>query len=358
MSTEEKLVQALRELATGVTDADLRMVRPTRAPRRALVPMRWLAVAGAAVVVVLLALASTAVLHRSGRGTASADKFAGGPTHFIAVDIPTGRPAVYDASNGHKITDVAWPGNEQVTALASQGNGTDFIGAHATGTCSAQLRKITLNPTANGIETTVSPVIATLPGQTVGVAETADGTSIAATLSCGTDAKGVALVDARTGAVRVWTGSVVDGVDNGISISPDGTQVVFVASLSRTGIYVLDTTGPGTDLSAARYVNGQPTDYPVLHLPHFIADGTLIVGAEGQKSGHNDAATYALDSLSTATGKLTVIRVLPARGWEGLTVDPTGRHMLARIGERILRVDDGHISVVVSKNSPVYDLAW
>jgi hypothetical protein len=34
-------------------------------------------------------------------------------------------------------------------------------------------------------------------------------------------------------------------------------------------------------------------------------------------------------------GKLTVIMVLPARGWEGLTVDTTGRHMLARIGERI-----------------------
>jgi hypothetical protein len=235
-STEEDLARALHELAASVTHADLRLGRPTSARRRALVPPRWLAVAGAAAAVVLLALSSTAVLHRPGRVTTSGGEFYGGPTRFVAVDIATGRPAVYDASNGHKLIDVAWPGNEQVTALASQGNGTDFVAAHDTGTCSAQLRRITVNQTPKGIETTVGVVIATLPGQTVGIAETADGTSIAATLSCGTEAKGMALADARTGAVRVWTGAVADEVDRGISISADGTQIAFVASSSHPGI--------------------------------------------------------------------------------------------------------------------------
>jgi len=50
--------------------------------------------------------------------------------------------------------------------------------------------------------------------------------------------------------------------------------------------------------------------------------------------------------------------VLPADQPDAsVAVDPTGRHSLARIGEQILRIDDGRVSVV-SKNTLLFPIVW
>ena len=360
---EEQLSRALTSMASHVTDAQIhRMVLPP--PRRqATAAGRWLAVAGATALVAVLAVVPSIVRHRSDRGvppaTSQVESSPSGPDRFVAVNSATKELGLYDARTGRRLQDVPWPQGGSVTALASSGDGENFVGAANTGACSAELRTIAVSLDATGTAIRVGPVIATLPGQTASIAETADGSSIAATLSCGDGSSSkLAVVDAGTGAVRLWSGAVYDNAANGISISRDGRRLAFLASLPRTGMYVLDISSP-VQLSEARLVPTVVNEYnfPVLHLPRFINDGSLVVGTEGEKHGPNDEATYTLTAISPETGELKVLAVMPARGWTGLAVDPTGRHSLARIGEQILRIDDGRVSVV-SKNTLLFPIVW
>jgi hypothetical protein len=355
-SVEQRLSQALDDMASQVTMDALSPIA-ARTDRRQSSSRRRIVVAGVAAAVVALAVWPTVALRGRHSTTPASGNQSDAPTYFVAVDWASGRPGVYDARTARRVSEIPWPGAGKVTALASRGDGRTFVGAESTADCNSELRDITVSIVATGFETAVSPVLTTLPGRTSSLAASPSG-AVAAALTCA-DNTSLALLDGTPGDKRVFTGSIFDQVDTGIALSANGRQVAFLASAPARGVYVLDTTTAGDGLTGARLVRGIRDGDPPLHLPRFVdSDTALLVGVEGLKSGPDDAATYSLAKLAIGTGQLEPVVVMPARGWEGLAVDVSGRHALAVIGERIVRVDDGRVSMVRPRDAGMYQPAW
>jgi dipeptidyl aminopeptidase/acylaminoacyl peptidase len=357
---EERLRDAAAAQTADLTNETL---RPLTLPNRSRLPRggrggRWAVPAFACVAVAAVVIVAVSLTQALRPAPAPPFTGAGGPPYFVAVDHDTGRAAVHDALTGKAIAAIG-PTSRHYTAVAAARDRRTFFLATTTGKCAGQIYRLRLS--ADGSPTPETQVGGSLPMAADELATTPDGGRLA--LTSDTCNPNLLLVDTRTGTRKSFEAANLGNGPVTPSWSADGHTLVVVATNPDTGAGggladVLQVPASIADIGAhpiLLQVSGDGTaDYGVV-----APDGrSVIVTVQGEKHGPDDAADYTLQRVPlTPSGRGSVIARMPYRGWEDLTADATGDHLLARVGENLVRVDNGKVRLLW-KNTPWIDVAW
>jgi len=383
---EDKVRMALRETGEEIrphTVPSLRL-RGTRRTRLPAIPGRWgtwltplaAAAAVAAVVAASLAISSTFHGHARGTGPATAPRWNGSPIgprsalrkvppYFVALSGPTRsegdyRAVVRSTVTGRTLATVTPPrpyrvftwvsgaADDRTFVLAAQrywyiASGQAGMPAeNRDNTTPTVFFKLTFAPGTHAATLTMLSV----PGpihSLFGMAVSPDGTRLALDLGL----KSVQVVTLATGTVRSWawhgSGNIGNWKPMGqvLSWSADGRYLEFQrwggSSDETMHIRILDTTAPGTSLTAAKVIVAYPYrsgggTYATGN-SFLTPDGTRIVTATTFDPGRRDpAGGYGqITGYSARTGKPVFHedRFSASAGWqEVLWAGPHGNALV------------------------------
>jgi hypothetical protein len=382
---EERLRDAYRAAAQtippeAVGGLDERVVRIGRAAeggraRRVMSGRVLLPVAAAAAVVAASVLVPTfesgllashgSAAPGSGRGPGAAIPSAiprhpsratkgGKPNRTLAV--PPGAPAFFFASDGGPGTTLyvySTATARVVARITPPHPGDTFDGIAATSdplrfvvatghdySCGADLYRLRL--TADGQPAGYTPLpVPRLPEDVISLAATPDAQFLGyAGDECADQGGGqgdIGLVNMGTGAISRWTAPKQEDIGS-LSVSDKGTEIAFAVGPTKlfeaeAGLIATDATG-GTLAQSAQVIVSGTQLRPAGTVPDGAAlspDGHAMYVCGGGVGIGNTPPPATPDPLLTFTGgTLTHTAHLSAAGWCGLSLDPSGRYLLAQ----------------------------
>jgi hypothetical protein len=369
-TVEDKVRMALRQTGEEIaphTVPPLRLRSTRRGGHRPRIPGRWgswltplaAAAAVAAVVAASLAISTTFRGHARGTGPATASRWHGSavgspsalrkvPPYFVALSGPTQaegdyRAVVRSTVTGRTLATVTPPRPYRVfTWVSGAGGDSTFVLAaqrywhigHGQAGLPAEKRdnttptvffRLTFAPATHAATLTRLSV----PGPVhslFGMAVSPDGTRLALDLNL----KSVQVVTLATGTVRSWawhgSGNIGNWKPMGqvFSWSSDGRYLEFQqwgGHLDETmHVRVLDTTAPGTSLTASRVIVGFPSSTLATTNTFLTADGTRVVAATSFYPPHHSGpgGYVQITEYSASTGKPLVHedRFSASIGWQ------------------------------------------
>jgi hypothetical protein len=281
-------------------------------------------------------------------------------------------PAVVaDAFTGKTLATVHPPRGTSFVGAAAAGDDRTFVLAtqkapNAPGTRFYELR---LGPAGRPLPLTLLRVPRMAYADIFAVS--ADGSSLA--IAAGPASNGrIEVVSLATGAVRAWGSS-----DRGSATSlcwagdrllafgwSDASRPARVAR-QRSGLRLLDTAAPGSDLMSSRLIVSQAArfgSYRGLGDPLITPDGSKVFATMVSGEPLNPMAEVV--EFSARTGQ-ALRAVIPPSGESGmghwcgaLWTDPSGQHLLAACGDFLPggqgRVDNGHFTPM-NLHVPIYN---
>jgi len=290
----------------------------------------------------------------------SSGRIAGLPRYFADIVHVSGSVAgagplqIRSATSGKLV--VRQPGYDAL-AIAAYGEGTRLVIAQQAGDrCASRLYRATLSADGGlGRLARFGPVI---HGIVASVAADANASVIGYFAGpCSKSASGgyLAVLNARTGQVRRWTGVAMYGSGGSIatgtalSMSASGRVIVFTGEALGSGgkfigqrVWALRTSASAGPLSARiRTVLRSPSSGPALSAAVLSPDGKIFylctVATKGTVSAHRTATqTAVITARRTSSGARTgtVAKLVAARvTWEGfgcpMALTPNGRFLLA-----------------------------
>jgi hypothetical protein len=310
-------------------------------------------------------------LPAAGAGPAAAPYFV--TLAFGKLDVPA---VVTDAVTGKVLGTVHPPmGGTRFVSAAAAGDDRTFIlaaeGAYPAQSPATRFYELRLGPAGTPQPPSLLPVPAVAYGDRLAVS--ADGSKLA--IATGTASNGhIEVVSLVTGTVRVW-GSSDHGSAASLSwagdrwLAFDWSDASRAAQVARqqSGLRLLDTTAPGTDLMFSRLVVSQSArfgSFRGLTGPLITPDGSKVFATMVSGVPVNPMAEVV--EFSVRTGQ-PLGAVTPAAGESGtgqwcgaLWTDPSGQHLLAACGGLPLggqgRTDNGHFTRV-NLHVPIYNFS-
>jgi hypothetical protein len=295
----------------------------------------------------------------AGAGPAAAPYFV--TLAFGKLDVPA---VVTDAVTGKVLGTVHPPtGGTRFVSAAAAGDDRTFIlaaeGAYPAQSAATRFYELRLGPAGTPRPLSPLPVPAVAYGDKLAVS--ADGSKLA--IATGTASSGhIEVVSLATGTVRVW-GSSDRGSAASLSwadnrwLAFDWSDASRAAQVARqqSGLRLLDTTAPGTDLMSSRLVVSQSArfgSFGGLTGPLITPDGSKVFATMVSGVPANPVAEVV--EFSARTGQ-PLGAVTPPAGESGtgqwcgaLWTDPSGQHLLAACGGIPPggqgRVDNGHFT--------------
>jgi hypothetical protein len=349
-----------------------------RGPRQAAVRtrsgiVRWLAPA-ASVVAVLAVVAGVSVAGAHGPGREPKLAF-GPPTPAAPASLPAGMPryyvtlyqsytdhngivtvaVVHSSATGRALTSVNVPtlavgGTVTGPSISGAADDRTFVIAESgLGTDHNVARFYLLRLAADGRSAQLTRLPISLPGTTEtdgSVALSPDGTRLAiGEIPCqqGRCYTGLRLVTLATGAVRTWTMRPASWLSF-VSWAGDST----VAFLSGRQYRLLNVTGQGGSLLAARAIASPPSAAGVLPEALVTANGSTVIGSTVTNIADGNRVTVIarIIEISALTGKL--LRVLSTQTVRGATPGMQGSAESLDLGCRVLSLAPGGTNVLAS----------
>jgi hypothetical protein len=272
----------------------------------------------------------------------------------LVTDAVTGKVlgTVHPPADGLRFVSAAAAGDDRTFILAAEGG----YPAQSSATRFYELR---LGPGGSPEPLSLLAVPTVAYGDKLAVS--ADGSRLA--IATGTASNGqIEVVSLPAGTVRVWKSS-----DHGSAISlswagdrwlafdwSDASRAAHVAR-QQSGLRLLDTAAPGTDLMSSRLIISQDArfgSFGGLTGPLITADGSRVFATMVSGVPMNPMAEVV--EFSARTGQ-ALGAVTPAAGESGtgqwcgaLWTDPSGQHLLAACGDVPPggqgRIDNGHFT--------------
>jgi hypothetical protein len=293
----------------------------------------------------------------------------GMPRYYVTADH--GRPVaqVRDSATGKILSVVRLPGgiDPKMSQVAAAGNDHTFALALFS---FPQTRFYLMRVAAGGGSARLAPLaIPALPAGAVadGIAVSADGRNLAVSVQFSGGQHGaVEVVSLATGAVRMWTTDRV-GLPWDLSWADGGRELGFFwqdggpaggsRKTSASGLWLLDTTAPGSNLMSGRRILPEFVGSDDVQSAVLAPDGSTVIASVTYIGGSpisRGTVVGGLVELSARTGR--PLRMLLAQhaacsadpgqpGWyitaPGLAAtDATGDHLLVT-GDRFGRLDHG-----------------
>ncbi len=276
---------------------------------------------------------------------------------FQKLDVPA---TVTDAFTGQVLGVVhPPPGGMRFAGVAAAGDDRTFIlaaeGAGSGQSSVTRFYELRLEPGGRPGPLSLLPVLAVAYGDTFAVS--ADGTMLA--IATGTASNGrIEVVSLATGEVRTWKAS---GHGSATSLSWAGDRWLAFdwsdasSAARQSGLRLLDTAAPGTDLMSSRLVVSQAArfgSFRGLIGPLITPDGSKVFTTMVSGEPANPAAEVVEFSARTgqALGAVTPSVAESGMGqWCGaLWTDPSGWHLLVACGgvpQGVQgRIDNGHFT--------------
>jgi hypothetical protein len=364
---EARLRRDLKDLSERAQPGSIRPLRvpPVRRRSRA---VRWLAPVAAVAAVIGVIVGVSVVGPTGGRLPARLKAPGQMPRYYVTAFQVYGSPVVttavvHDSATGAALATVHVPtltdsqGSTGGLSITGAGDDRTFVITEQPGNV---IGFYLLRVATNGRSANLSRLKISLP-RSLAVSDAAlspDGTRLAIDVQdCSAKTcqyTGIRVVTLATGAVTTWT-TRANGSPFNVSWAGN-ERVVFEwqsgartsPRAQRTGYRLLNITGSGRDLMAARAI-GSPRPEPTYYVPQALvtADGNVVVTSTVQNipDGHGRYTVVAkIIELSARTGQLlrvlhtaTVYRATPGNsGTVGqldqncnvLSLGPTGVHVL------------------------------
>jgi hypothetical protein len=390
---QTELAAAFREQADPVSGA---AVDPAGIFRRAVRRRRRrrVAVRAVSVLAVVAVAAGAFVVSRAGRPALSpADQapgllldaavaaapparaaVSGMPRYYVTADH--GRPVaeVHDSATGKTLSVVRLPGgiDPKMSQVAAAGNDHTFVLALFS---FPRTRFYLMRVAAGGRSARLASLaIPSLPAGAVAdaIAVSADGSRLAVSVQFSGGQRGaVEVVSLATGAVRMWT-TGRRGVPGDLSWADSGRGLGFFwqddspgsgsPRTSRSGLWLLNTTAPGSNLMSGRRILPALVGSDDVQSAVLTPDGNTVIASvtyDGVYPVSRGTVVGGLVELSARTGRplWTLLAERAAysadpgeAGWyitsPGLVAaDATGNHLLVS-GDRFGRLDHGRFTAL------------
>jgi hypothetical protein len=325
---EDRLRDAYRAAAETVRPETLTL-RPSLPGRDRRSRSRWLVPLAAAAAVIAVVCAVAVLLPRAtpGPGTGQASRTT--PDYFVALKV-TQHPYMFvvNATTGDPGARISLPFSAtDLDAVATSDGRTFVVAATQPGQCRTALYRFRLS--TNGMPTPITPftTVAGIVPNAWAMAVSGNGQIAYYAPVCGQSPRVavprefLAVVNTVTGQAKRWTFTNPAGrIAAGLSLSADGRIVGY-------GDVVLDTSAaPGSLADHMRFV---PTGGS---LP-----GDLAVAPDGQAAyvvTSRTASDWQLRAFDLATWHTRLVRSFPGTPspLAAITLDPTGRYLLAQSG--------------------------
>jgi hypothetical protein len=310
-------------------------------------------------------------LPAAGAGPAAAPYFV--TLAFQEPDVPA---VVTDAVTGKVLGTVHPPaGGMRFVGAAAAGDDRTFIlaaeGGYPAQSSATRFYELRLGPGGSAEPLSLLPVPAVAYGDKLAVS--ADGSRLA--IAAGTAGDGqVEVVSLPAGTVRVWKSSDHGSAtslswagDRWLAFDWSGASPAAQVARQQSGLRLLDTAAPGTDLMSSRLVVPQDArfgSFGGLAGPLITADGSKVFATMVSGVPMNPMAEVV--EFSARTGQ-AIGAVTPAAGESGtgqwcgaLWTDPSGQHLLAVCGGVPPggqgRIDNGHFTRV-NLHVPTYNFS-
>lgn len=284
----------------------------------------------------------------------------------VATDAVTGKVlgTVHPPADGMRFVSAAAAGDDRTFILAAEGG----YPAQSSATRFYELR---LGPGGSPEPLSLLPVPAVAYGDKLAVS--ADGSRLA--IVTGTASNGqVEVVSLPAGTVRVWKSSDHGSAtslswagDRWLAFDWSDASSAAQAARQRSGLRLLDTAAPGTDLMSSRLIVSRDARFGSFRGPTgplITADGSRVFATMVSGVPVNPMAEVV--EFSARTGQ-ALGAVTPAAGESGtgqwcgaLWTDPSGQHLLAVCGGVPPggqgRIDNGHFTQM-NLHVPTYDFS-
>jgi hypothetical protein len=261
----------------------------------------------------------------------------GAPSGFFAISVapdPGSVPTATFVMGGIRYTN---PSNNAVVALGVDSDLQAAYSASPKSECRTRLQRVVYLSHLNHGRLVSAGTVATIAGRALGqpMSVSPNNTKLALVLAPGGfggpaqpytcvphSPNEIAVVNLRSGALRVWQGTSEISRIGSLEWSPDGQHLAFSSSLAcaschglsnGNGTYVLNTSRPGTSLAAARQVVANP-EPPT---PIFWWHGRLVTPLFG-----------ALRLVLPGGGLGAVVARNFPLNVQTVSSDPSGNHLL------------------------------
>lgn len=320
---EDRLRDAYRALADTVDPAGVPGLAVSTNPRLTLSRhMRFVSALAAAAAVILVAVIATIPEGISpghhGRAVRTRTTVAASPPAFILVDKGSSL-AVYSTRTGLGVATLTAPEGQQFEDVASGGTTRTFLAATglAGSACHAFFYRFELS--ASGKPSPLTFLLSVPGSQPTAVAATPGGGSYAySTVHCATAPPNGAIGISGPAGSRTWAYDQGDDYAVSLAASAGGHTLAFSLP-SPSGNMLLNTSSRFPTVGGASRI-----------LPSMPVSATLAISPDGQSL--YACATGTLAAYSTATGAQTrVLRRWPGQGVCQVSLDPTGRFLLAAV---------------------------
>jgi hypothetical protein len=267
----------------------------------------------------------------------------GAPPFFLSSDGGQGTTTyVYSTATGRVVARIAPPHpGDTFDGLAATSNPLSFVvvTGHNYG-CGSRLYMLRLN--SGGQPSGYTPLsVPSLPEDVLSLAATPDGRSLAYIGEDCADPSGglgdIGYVNLATGAITRWTAPKQEDIGS-LSLSDRGTEIGFTVEPTKlfaaeAGVLATDLPG-GTVAQSAQVIVSDSQLRPAGTVPEgavLSPDGrTMYVCGAGVSVGNTPPPNTPDPLLTFSGGTLTHATHLGQPGSCGLSLDPSGRYLLAQ----------------------------